>query len=154
MFSSAWLVIRSSYTNAECTWAALAFSPSSSHESDKRPSTIGKVTSLSPNAVEFVPSSLRSSPANTSAVDVSSISPPTSNIPLRKAGLNRSESSVSNRSDEEARQYWSCQLPDDIISDFNVVGEDDSTGIDHLPFSDLSMLMKEQGCLVLQLAVT
>ncbi|KAK1402355.1 hypothetical protein POM88_001960 [Heracleum sosnowskyi] len=85
------------------------------------------VTSLSPNAVEFVPSSLRSSPANTSTVDVSSISPLTSNIPLRKAGLNRSESSVSNRSDEEARQYWSCQLPDDNIPDFNVVGEDDST---------------------------
>ncbi|KAK1369369.1 Polyadenylate-binding protein-interacting protein 7 [Heracleum sosnowskyi] len=108
--------------------------------SDKRPSTIGKVTSLNPNAVEFVPSSLRSSPANTSAVDVSSISPPTSNIPLRKTGLNRSESSVSNKSDEEARQYWSCQLPDDIIPDFNVVGEDDSTGIDDLPFSDLSLI--------------
>lgn len=108
--------------------------------SDKRPSTIGKVTSLNPNAVEFVPFSLRSSPANTSAVDVSSISPPTGNIPLRKAGLNRSESSVSNKSDEEARQYWSCQLPDDIIPDFNVVGEDDSTGIEDLPFSDLSLI--------------
>ncbi|XP_074335285.1 polyadenylate-binding protein-interacting protein 7-like [Apium graveolens] len=108
--------------------------------SDKRPSTIGKVTSLNPNAVEFVPFSLRSSPANTTAVDVSSMSPPAGNIPLKKTGMNRSESTVSNKSDEEARQYWSCQLPDDIIPDFNVVGEDDSIGIDDLPFSDLSLI--------------
>lgn len=108
--------------------------------SDKRPSTIGKVTSLNPNAVEFVPFALRSSPRNSSAVDVSSISPPTGNTPLKKTGLDRSESSVSNKSDEEARQYWSCQLPDDITPDFNVVGEDDSTGINGLPFSDLSLI--------------
>lgn len=108
--------------------------------SDKRQSTIVKVTSLNPNAVEFVPFALRSTPSNSSAVDVSSISSPTGNAPLRKTGLDRSESSVSNKSDEEARQYWSCQLPDDITPDFNVVGEDDITGIAELQFSDLSLI--------------
>ncbi|KAL1833830.1 hypothetical protein ACET3Z_003481 [Daucus carota] len=108
--------------------------------SDKRPSTIAKVTSLNPNAVEFVPFSLRSSPGNSSAVDVSSISPPTGNVPLKKTGLDRSESSVSNKSDEEARQYWSSQLPDDITPDFNVVGEEYSIEINDLPFSDLSLI--------------
>ncbi|KAL9262647.1 Polyadenylate-binding protein-interacting protein 7-like protein [Drosera capensis] len=34
--------------------------------------------------------------------------------------LERSESSISTNSEEETRQYWQRQLPDDLIPDFNV----------------------------------
>ncbi|KAL7121793.1 hypothetical protein ACP275_01G005700 [Erythranthe tilingii] len=68
--------------------------------------------SLNPNAVEFVPSAIRSQSA---AITISD----TSSKLASKSILDRSESSISNNSDEEAQQYWSNQLPDDITPDFN-----------------------------------
>ncbi|KAK8654771.1 hypothetical protein V6N13_107371 [Hibiscus sabdariffa] len=48
---------------------------------------------------------------------------------IRKVVLDRSESSITNNSDEEAHLFWRSQLPDDITPDFKVLNEDDSQGI-------------------------
>ncbi|XP_049415306.1 polyadenylate-binding protein-interacting protein 7 [Solanum stenotomum] len=104
--------------------------------SDKK-LTLAKATSLNPNAAEFVPFALRSPSGSTSSTDASKFA--NSTTTLGKAVLDRSESSASNNSDDEAHQYWRRQLPDDITPDFNVMGEDDSHGISSLPFSRLSV---------------
>ncbi|XVF48779.1 hypothetical protein PTKIN_Ptkin03bG0216300 [Pterospermum kingtungense] len=97
--------------------------------SDTKLNTPSKVTTLNPNAAEFVPFSLRSpsSSGSTSAVDVPARFATSRTI--GKAVLDRAESSVSNNSDEEAHQFWRRQLPDDITPDFKVINEDDSLGI-------------------------
>ncbi|KAE9585665.1 hypothetical protein Lal_00009989 [Lupinus albus] len=71
-----------------------------------------KATTLNPNAAEFVPFSLRSSPSGTTPGS------------LVEKNLDRSGSSISNNSDDEALQYWRCQLPDDITPDFKVMGDE------------------------------
>ncbi|KAL7165681.1 hypothetical protein ACSBR2_036543 [Camellia fascicularis] len=106
---------------------------------DKKLSTPGKVTSLNPNAAEFVPFALRSSSGSTSTADVSTGLGVSVSGTLGKAVLDRSESSISNNSDEEAHQYWRHQLPDDITPDFKVMGEYESQGINNIPFSTLSL---------------
>ncbi|TKY74844.1 Polyadenylate-binding protein-interacting protein 7 [Spatholobus suberectus] len=58
---------------------------------------------------------------------------------LGKAVLDRSESSISNNSDDEVHQFWRCQLPDDITPDFKVMGEDESRGLDDLSLAGLSI---------------
>lgn len=83
--------------------------------------TLNRGTTLNPNAAEFVPFSLRGCSANSSIPDVVAKFPDSG-----KQVLDRSESSISNNSDEEARQYWQRQLPDDITPDFKVMGEDES----------------------------
>lgn len=83
-----------------------------------------KVTTLNPNAAEFVPFALRSSSGSTSTADTSARFAPSGT--LGKAKLDRSESSISNNSDDEAHQFWRCQLPDDITPDFKVMGEEES----------------------------
>ncbi|XVE70818.1 hypothetical protein DITRI_Ditri10aG0101100 [Diplodiscus trichospermus] len=97
--------------------------------SDTKLNTPSKVTTLNPNAAEFVPFSLRSpsSSGGTSAADTTARFAISGAI--GKAVLDRSESSVSNNSDEEAHQFWRCQLPDDITPDFKVINEDDSQGL-------------------------
>ncbi|KAG6389324.1 hypothetical protein SASPL_150792 [Salvia splendens] len=74
---------------------------------------------LNPNAAEFVPFSLRSQAANVKILDT-----PPKFTTSEKSVLDRSESSVSNNSnsEEEAQQYWSHQLPDDITPDFKLMG--------------------------------
>lgn len=101
---------------------------------DKKLSAASKLTSLNPNAAEFVPFALRSpsgSTNNTTADGSSRFSA------LGKTVLDRSESSVSNNSDDEAQQYWRLQLPDDITPDFKE--DDDSQGVNSLPFSSFSL---------------
>ncbi|WVZ82132.1 hypothetical protein U9M48_029430 [Paspalum notatum var. saurae] len=75
-----------------------------------------KVTSLNPNAAEFVPSFIKPSFGSSTVPDLSKSD-------LRgssgKTILDRSESSKSNNSDDEAHQFWRKQLPDDIIPDFS-----------------------------------
>ena len=97
--------------------------------SDTKLNTPSKVTTLNPNAAEFVPFSLRSpsSSGSTSAADATARFATSGTI--GKAVLDWSESSISNNSDEEAHQFWRCQLPDDITPDFKVINEDDSQGI-------------------------
>ncbi|KAK6119731.1 hypothetical protein DH2020_046524 [Rehmannia glutinosa] len=96
---------------------------------------------LNPNATEFVPFALRSRSAGITIPDTSSKSAAT---PL-KSILDRSESSVSNKSDEEAQQYWRHQLPDDITPDFNVMGLDDTQGINSLSLTDANELSRFSG---------
>ncbi|XP_038700843.1 polyadenylate-binding protein-interacting protein 7-like isoform X2 [Tripterygium wilfordii] len=107
---------------------------------DTKISAPNKATSLNPNAVEFVPFSLRSPtapPGSTSTTDATAGFAATGSI--GKSVLDRSGSSVSNNSDEEARQYWRCQLPDDITPDFKVMSEDESQGLGGLSLAGLSL---------------
>jgi hypothetical protein len=93
---------------------------------------------LNPNAAEFIPFSLRSLPSgSTSSVDATARV--TTAGSLGKSVLDRSESSISNNSDDEAHNYWRCQLPDDITPDFNVIEEDEPQGLNNLSFAGLSI---------------
>ncbi|XP_061374863.1 polyadenylate-binding protein-interacting protein 7-like [Gastrolobium bilobum] len=97
-----------------------------------------KATTLNPNAAEFIPFALRSSlPGTTSSVDAEARLATAG--ALGKAVLDRSESSISNNSDDEVHQYWRCQLPDDITPDFGVMGEDESQGRKDLSLAGLSI---------------
>ncbi|XP_038993833.1 polyadenylate-binding protein-interacting protein 7-like isoform X2 [Hibiscus syriacus] len=101
--------------------------------------TPSKVTTLNPNAAEFVPFSLRSpSSGSSSAVDATRLA---ISRTIGKAVLDRSESSISNNSDDEAHQFWRRQLPDDITPDFKVINEDDSqeSGSGSLSLAGLSL---------------
>ncbi|KAK9059554.1 hypothetical protein SSX86_020258 [Deinandra increscens subsp. villosa] len=105
---------------------------------DKMLSATGKTVRLNPDAAEFVPFSLRSPSATAGDPGASSSFANFGTTP-GKAVVDRSESSVSNNSDDEVHQYWHHQLPDDITPDFNVSGDVDSQGINDLPFSTLSL---------------
>lgn len=107
-------------------------------QSETKLSSPNKATTLNPNAAEFVPSALRSLPSgSTSSVDVTARFPTAG--ALGKAVLDRSESSISNNSDDEVHQFWRCQLPDDITPDFKVMGEDESQGLNNLSLAGLSI---------------
>ncbi|XP_026663984.1 polyadenylate-binding protein-interacting protein 7-like isoform X2 [Phoenix dactylifera] len=85
---------------------------------------------------EFVPSALRNTYGNTERAYGTRLDVPGSS---KKAVLDRSESSISNNSDDEAHQYWCCQLPDDITPDFGVIGEEESHGAGRLSLAGLSI---------------
>ncbi|XP_027368914.1 polyadenylate-binding protein-interacting protein 7-like isoform X2 [Abrus precatorius] len=107
-------------------------------QTDAKLSSPNKATALNPNAAEFIPFALRSSPSgSTSSVDATARF--TAAGSLGKAVLDQSESSISNNSDDEAHQYWRCQLPDDITPDFKVMGEDESQGLNNLSLAGLSI---------------
>ncbi|GMI92623.1 CTC-interacting domain 7 [Hibiscus trionum] len=98
--------------------------------SDTKLTTPSKVTNLNPNAAEFVPFSLRS-PSSSGSIRVAAATTTfATSGSVGKAVLDRSGSSVSNNSDDEAHQFWRHQLPDDITPDFKVINEDDSQGIE------------------------
>lgn len=71
---------------------------------------------LNPNAAEFVPSSLKTSSATTKTESSTLVSDKQGN---QTKVLNRTDS------DDERRQYWKDQLPDDIIPDFSIGLEED-----------------------------
>ncbi|OIW04001.1 hypothetical protein TanjilG_30277 [Lupinus angustifolius] len=107
-------------------------------QTDTKLNSTSKATTLNPNAAEFVPFALRSSPSgSTGLVDVASSL--TTSESLGKAVLDRSGSSVPDNSDDEAHHYWQCQLPDDITPDFKVMGEDESQGLTNLSLVGLSI---------------
>ncbi|ESW33116.1 hypothetical protein PHAVU_001G044600 [Phaseolus vulgaris] len=108
-------------------------------QTDAKLSTPNKATYLNPNAAEFVPFSLRSSPSGSASSVDATARFTTAAGSLGKAVLDRSESSISNNSDDEAHQYWRCQLPDDITPDFKVMGEDESQGVNNLSLEGLSI---------------
>ncbi|XP_011081584.1 polyadenylate-binding protein-interacting protein 7 isoform X2 [Sesamum indicum] len=106
---------------------------------------IAAKATLNPNAAEFVPFALRSPAAGISSSGApSKFATSAASIP-GKAILDRSESSISNNSDDEAKQYWHHQLPDDITPDFKVMGINDTQGINKLPFSSLSLTDVDDG---------
>ncbi|CAH2060846.1 unnamed protein product [Thlaspi arvense] len=109
--------------------------------SDPKLSSSIKPTTLNPHAAEFVPFTLRSpsSGATTSNLDLTSRLLASSSY-VGKAVLDRSESSASHHSDEEARQFWSHQLPDDITPDFKFMTQDDNSyGSGSLSLASLSL---------------
>uniref|UniRef100_A0A7N0TLE5 Smr domain-containing protein n=1 Tax=Kalanchoe fedtschenkoi TaxID=63787 RepID=A0A7N0TLE5_KALFE len=114
----------------------MSFQKSTIQMNDPKPSVTGKTT-LNPHAAEFVPFSLRSSSGNTSSIDTSP-RPAVNAAAFGKAVLGRTESSVSNNSDEEARQYWSRQLPEDITPDFKVSEDEESGEMANLLLAGLS----------------
>ena len=107
-------------------------------QTDAKLSSPNKATTLNPNAAEFIPFALRSSLSG-AASSVDATGRLATAGALGKAVLDRSESSISNNSDDEVHQYWRCQLPDDITPDFKVIGEDESQGLNDLPLAGLSI---------------
>jgi len=95
-----------------------------------------KVTSLNPNAAEFIPSSFRSPLGNTKSSDFTRSDVPG---PSARSVLDRSEYNISNKSDDEAQQYWRDQLPDDITPDFKNMGEDELHTPAQLSLANLSL---------------
>ncbi|KAE9600681.1 putative Smr domain-containing protein [Lupinus albus] len=107
-------------------------------QTDTKLNSPSKAATLNPNAAEFVPFALRSSPSgSTGSVDAASRL--TTSESLGKAVFDRSGSSIPNNSDDEAHHYWRCQLPDDITPDFKVMGEDESQGLTNLSLLGLSI---------------
>uniref|UniRef100_A0A7C9AQ54 Smr domain-containing protein n=2 Tax=Opuntia streptacantha TaxID=393608 RepID=A0A7C9AQ54_OPUST len=100
-------------------------------------STLKRGTSLNPNAAEFIPFSYRGPSTTSSISDVAAKFPASGSSGNHV--LDRSKSSVSTNSDEEAHQYWQCQLPDDITPDFKVMGEEESLEVGNLSFAALSL---------------
>lgn len=98
--------------------------------------TPNKITSLNPNAAEFIPSAFKFSVAKTQSSDVSRWDGPG---PSAKSILDRSESNVSNKSDDDAQRYWRDQLPDDITPDFKSMGEDELYTTGELSLATLSL---------------
>lgn len=94
-----------------------------------------KVTSLNPNAAEFVPSFIKPSLGSSTVTDVTKSDHRGSS---GKTILDRSESSKSNNSDDEAHQFWRKQLPDDIIPDFTSF-ENVEQGPEELSLAGLSL---------------
>ncbi|CAN0918360.1 Polyadenylate-binding protein-interacting protein 7 [Linum grandiflorum] len=94
-----------------------------------------KSTALNPNAAEFVPFSLRSPGSTSNSADTA----PTSRNTTSVAALHRSDSSVSNASDDEAHRFWRHQLPDDITPDFKITSEDEPHGYGDISFAGLSL---------------
>ncbi|ONK66079.1 uncharacterized protein A4U43_C06F3940 [Asparagus officinalis] len=94
------------------------------------------MTSLNPNAAEFIPSAFRSPPANIKSSDISRWDVPG---PSANSILDRSESNVSNKSDDEAQRYWRDQLPDDITPDFKSMVEEEGHTPGQLSLANLSL---------------
>ncbi|GAB2222870.1 hypothetical protein Drorol1_Dr00017001 [Drosera rotundifolia] len=116
----------------------MSLSKNSSPVPETNRSNHGKGTILNPNAAEFIPLSLRVLPPGTaSGSDVSSKFLTGSSSGKRL--LERSESSISTNSEEETRQYWQRQLPDDLIPDFNVSAGVGSEGLGGLSLAGLSL---------------
>ncbi|CAN6899885.1 unnamed protein product [Brassica oleracea] len=87
-----------------------------------------KPTTLNPHAAEFVPFTLRSPSSSAGPNTTSNLDATTPRLFASSSSvLDRSESSASRHSDEEARQFWSHQLPDDITPDFKLMTTQDDT---------------------------
>ncbi|KAE8700368.1 Polyadenylate-binding protein-interacting protein 7 [Hibiscus syriacus] len=108
----------------------MSLSKKGTQSSDTKPNTPSKVTTLNPNAAEFVPFALRSPSSSGSTQAAAAIATFATSGTVGKAVLDRSGSSVSNNSDDDAHQFWQHQLPDDITPDFKVINEDESQGIE------------------------
>lgn len=79
-------------------------------------------TSLNPNAAEFVPSKINSSPTNDGNAQSLSLDDP---IFLGKEIFDESLLNASDYSDDEARKFWLHQLPEDITPDFKATREEE-----------------------------
>ncbi|WOK94167.1 polyadenylate-binding protein-interacting protein 7-like isoform X1 [Canna indica] len=103
-------------------------------EKDRKFTLLNRITTLNPNAPEFVPSALKYTRSNKSS-DVKKLEDLGS---FRNVVFDQLESGKSGKSEDEANQYWHHQLPDDITPDFKLMG-DEFDGSTHLPVSSVSM---------------
>ncbi|KAM0867287.1 hypothetical protein ACQ4PT_042059 [Festuca glaucescens] len=103
---------------------------------ERKLNLINKTTALNPNAVEFVPSCLRSVSDASNRSDTTKILVSGSS---KDTIADKPESAVPSNPDEEAHRYWQDQLPDDITPDFNVLGQDETPAHDSLSLAGLSM---------------
>lgn len=113
--------------------------------SDSKLSSTLKPTTLNPHAAEFVPFTLRS-PRPTTTTTTSNLDVTTPRLLASSSSvLDRSESSVSHHSDDEARQFWSHQLPDDLTPDFKLMTtqDDNSYASGSLSLASLSLYEPE-----------
>ena len=119
----------------------MSLSKKGSLTNDTKLNLPSKATTLNPNAAEFVPFSLRSSssPSGSTSNTADAATKFTTSGTVGKAVFDRSESSVSNASDDEAHQFWRHQLPDDITPDFKVMSDDESQGLGGLSLAGLSL---------------
>lgn len=95
-----------------------------------------KTTALNPNAAEFIPSAFRSPLGSAKIVDSTRLDVAGTS---GKAVLDRSESSNSNYSDDEAHRFWRHQLPDDITPDFKAMGENELQDPGNLSLDSLAI---------------
>lgn len=76
------------------------------------------VSMLNPNAAEFVPTGLRSGSSFSKSEESKVL---VTESKGKNAFLDRTTSANSSTSDDERRQYWQAQLPDDITPDFDLL---------------------------------
>lgn len=107
-----------------------------SNSKDTQSTMANKPTALNPNAAEFIPSAFRSPLGSAKIVDSTRLDIAGTS---GKAVLDRSESSNSNYSDDEAHRFWRHQLPDDITPDFKAMGENELQDPGNLSLDSLSI---------------
>ncbi|CAA7395616.1 unnamed protein product [Spirodela intermedia] len=103
---------------------------------DMRLHAQNNVTSLNPNAAEFVPYVHRSPSGSDRNIDMTRLNSPRTS---GKTVLDRPAFNISDNYDDEARQYWDHQLPDDITPDFKVMVDEGSQSAAALSLSKLSL---------------
>uniref|UniRef100_A0A2P2MBV4 Polyadenylate-binding protein-interacting protein 7 n=2 Tax=Rhizophora mucronata TaxID=61149 RepID=A0A2P2MBV4_RHIMU len=119
----------------------MSLSKKNSQTNETKSNFPSKATTLNPNAAEFTPFALRASslPSGSTSSTADPAARFASSGTNAQVLLDRSESSVSNKSDEEAQQYWRHQLPDDITPDFKVMDDEESQGLGGLSLAGLSL---------------
>ncbi|CAL9762824.1 unnamed protein product [Musa acuminata subsp. burmannicoides] len=103
---------------------------------DLKLGSLNMANSLNPNAAEFVPSALKYAYGTAKSSGAAKLDLPGSS---EKVVLDRSESDISNNSDDEVHKYWQHQLPDDITPDFEIVGQEELHEPGHLTLAGLSI---------------
>ncbi|XP_009404172.1 polyadenylate-binding protein-interacting protein 7 isoform X1 [Musa acuminata AAA Group] len=103
---------------------------------DLKLGSLNMANSLNPNAAEFVPSALKYAYGTAKSSGAAKLDLPGSS---EKVVLDRSESDISNNSDDEVHKFWQHQLPDDITPDFEIVGQEELHEPGHLTLAGLSI---------------
>lgn len=138
--NSSWnfLFIRSTLLNQEISTSIKMNSSNKglSGSKDLKLGSLNMANSLNPNAAEFVPSALKYAYGTAKSSGAAKLDLPGSS---EKVVLDRSESDISNNSDDEVHKYWQHQLPDDITPDFEIVGQEELHEPGHLTLAGLSI---------------
>ncbi|RRT67817.1 hypothetical protein B296_00008758 [Ensete ventricosum] len=138
--NSSWnfLLIRSTLLNQEISTSIKMNSSNNglAGSKDLKLGSLNRANSLNPNAAEFVPSALKYTYGTAKISGAAKLDLPESS---EKVVLDRSESDISNNSDDEVHKYWQHQLPDDITPDFEIVGQEELHEPGHLALAGLSI---------------
>ncbi|RWW21463.1 hypothetical protein GW17_00014387 [Ensete ventricosum] len=138
--NSSWnfLLIRSTLLNQEISTSIKMNSSNNglTGSKDLKLGSLNRANSLNPNAAEFVPSALKYTYGTAKISGAGKLDLPEYS---EKVVLDRSESDISNNSDDEVHKYWQHQLPDDITPDFEIVGQEELHEPGHLALAGLSI---------------